>query len=383
MDTPSGKRKRILFVDDESAVLAGLQNLLYKDRKRWDLVFALGGEAALREVRSAPFDVVISDMRMPGMDGAEVLQAVKDESPATVRIMLSGYADGDAVKRALPVLHQFLTKPCDIKTLRGAIERCLDHLDVERDIKLRGLVEGIERLPTPPDIYFELTRRLQSPTTSIASVADVVARDPALTAKLLQLVNSAYFSNGSKTMSIRQAVSQLGIDRLRSLALTAVFSESTGLEEGRGLSLKDMQRDALRVANAARDLATPAEQDDAFAAALLHDIGYLVLARHPAVDFAQFCTRVQRGESPLDVERQLFGVTHADVGARLLAVWGVPTATIDAVQFHHDPGSAPEVYRRLASIVHVADAVTTHSPVSVPLNRESLEAAGFAKLYTK
>src|ERR1041384_141580 len=120
-------RKRILFVDDESAILAGLQNLLYKDRKRWDLVFALGGDAALREIRAASFDVVISDMRMPGLDGAALLQVVKNECPATVRIIVSGHPDSDAVKRALPVVHQFLTKAGDIKALRAAIERCLSH----------------------------------------------------------------------------------------------------------------------------------------------------------------------------------------------------------------------------------------------------------------
>jgi DNA-binding NtrC family response regulator len=87
--------KRILFVDDEPAILSGLKSLLYKDRKRWDLVFALGGNAALDEIRKCTFDIVVSDMRMPDLDGAALLQVVKAECPATVRIMLSGYADGN------------------------------------------------------------------------------------------------------------------------------------------------------------------------------------------------------------------------------------------------------------------------------------------------
>ncbi|HMG23584.1 MAG TPA: response regulator, partial [Kofleriaceae bacterium] len=125
-------KKRILFVDDEPAILAGLQNLLYKDRKRWDMVFALGGQLALDEIRKESFDIVVSDMRMPGVDGATLLNTVKDECPATVRIMLSGHADREAIVRALPALHQLLSKPCDAATLRGAIERSLDGANVDR-----------------------------------------------------------------------------------------------------------------------------------------------------------------------------------------------------------------------------------------------------------
>jgi DNA-binding NtrC family response regulator len=123
--SPQMMKKRILFVDDDPSILLGLQNVLRKDRARWDMVFALGGELGLDEVRKAPFDVVISDMRMPGIDGATLLNLIKEQQPATVRIMLSGYADDDALERALPALHHLLRKPCDTATLRGAIERAV------------------------------------------------------------------------------------------------------------------------------------------------------------------------------------------------------------------------------------------------------------------
>ena len=234
-------KKRILFVDDEPAILAGLQNLLYKDRKRWDMVFALGSELALGEIRKAPFDIVVSDMRMPGVDGATLLNMVKDEFPATVRIMLSGHADREAIVRALPALHQLLSKPCDANTLRGAIERSLDGVDVDRDSLIRKIVGGVDKLPTPPDIFFDLTRLMQSPTSSVNDVARVVTRDPGLSAKLLQLVNSAYFGTGQVTTSITQAVALLGTDRLRYIALTAsVFSSPEGANSG-GFSLQEMR----------------------------------------------------------------------------------------------------------------------------------------------
>jgi HD-like signal output (HDOD) protein/ActR/RegA family two-component response regulator len=374
-------KKRILFVDDEPAILAGLQNLLYKDRRRWDMVFALGGELALGEIRKEPFDIVVSDMRMPGIDGAMLLNTVKDEFPATVRIMLSGHADREAIVRALPALHQLLSKPCDATTLRGAIERSLDGADVARDTRIRNIVGGVDKLPTPPDIYFDLTRLMQSPTSTVNDVSRVVTRDPGLSAKLLQLVNSAYFGTGQVTTSIQQAVALLGTDRLRYIALTAsVFSSPTGQDDACGFSLSEMQRGAMRAAWLARAIAEPAARDEAFASTLLHDVGHVVLALGRSAEFRMFQDRDAGGESPHALELELFGVTHADVGARLLAIWGLPQTIVDVVQHHHDPGSAPEPCRRLASIVHVADASVAHIPVPKEIDLPSLERAGCAHL---
>jgi HD-like signal output (HDOD) protein len=369
-------KKRILFVDDEPAILAGLQNLLYKDRKRWEMVFALGGQLALDEIRKAPFDIVVSDMRMPGIDGAMLLNLIKDECPATVRIMLSGHADREAIVRALPALHQLLSKPCDATTLRGAIERSLDGINVDRDAKIRRIVGGVDKLPTPPDLFFELSRLMHSPTTSVSDVAKVVTRDPGLSAKLLQLVNSAYFGTGQSTTSIQQAVALLGTDRLRYIALTAsVFSSPDG-DSNSGFSLQQMQQDSMRAAWLARSFAEPAARDEAFASTLLHDVGRVVLALSKGTNFRTVTERVQSGERLIDVEIDVFGVTHADVGARLLAIWGLPSSIVDVVQFHHDPGSAPETCRALASIVHVADAIVHGAEAH--LDMASLERAGYA-----
>lgn len=374
------EKKRILFVDDEPAILAGLQNLLYRDRKRWEMVFALGGQLALDELRQKPFDIVVSDMRMPGIDGATLLNIIKDEFPATVRIMLSGHADREAIVRALPALHQLLSKPCDAQTLRGAIERSLDSTDVERDIKIRQIVGGVDKLPTPPEIYFELSRLMQSPTTSVADIAKVVTRDPALSAKLLQLINSAYFGTGQTTTSIQQAVALLGIDRLRYIALTASVFSSPEMLPSRGFSLHEIQQTSVQAAQLARSFAEPAARDEVFATALLHDVGHVVLAVCRPAEFEIFTERCKKGENLLDVELELYGVTHADIGARLLAIWGLPSTIVDVVQYHHDPGSAPEARRKLASIVHVADALVQPPGLAPTLDRESLERAGYAHL---
>lgn len=372
-------KKRILFVDDEPAILAGLQNLLYKDRKRWEMVFALGGQVGLDEIRKGPFDIVVSDMRMPGIDGAALLNVIKDECPSTVRIMLSGHADREAIVRALPALHQLLSKPCDAATLRGAIERSVDAGNVDRDARIRRIVGGVDKLPTPPDIFFDLSKLMESTTTSVSDVAKVVTRDPALSAKLLQLVNSAYFGTGQSTTSIQQAVALLGTDRLRYIALTASVFSAPDAEASAVFSLEDMQQTSMRAAILARAFAEPELRDEAFASTLLHDVGHVVLALCRGPEFQVFSERVKLGEHLLDVELDLFGVTHADVGARLLAIWGLPSAIVDVVQHHHDPGSAPESLRKLASIVHVADTIVRPPGTCPPLDLPSLERAGTAQ----
>ena len=111
--------KRILFVDDDQAVLAGLENVLHRDRKRWAMVFALGSESALAQLALQPFDMVVTDMRMPGMDGMALLREIRDRYPETVRVMLSG----SDCESAMPFIDGLLTKPCDAKTLRATLDR--------------------------------------------------------------------------------------------------------------------------------------------------------------------------------------------------------------------------------------------------------------------
>jgi HD-like signal output (HDOD) protein len=368
--------RRILFIDDDAFVLAGLERMLHKDRQRWDLVFARGGRSGLDEARKAPFDVVVSDMRMPEIDGVTVLAAIKDECPTAVRIILSGQFDREVLGRMLPVVHQLLTKPCSGASLRGVLERTWDGADVERDIKVKRLIGGIDKLPSPPDVFFALSRLMSSTSASVADVTQVIQRDPALSAKILQLVNSPYFATSGPTTSIHQAVTSLGTNQLRDLALSeSVFS---GPDTGTRPLVEEMRDDSLRVAALARALADPADRDTVFTGALLRDLGYIVLAQGRRAEFGVFQQRVARGEDPLAVERDLFGVTHADIGARLLAIWGLPTPIVDVVQHHPDPGGAPEAQRVVASIVHVADALVRQRFATTGLDLSSLERAGCA-----
>jgi HD-like signal output (HDOD) protein len=373
-------KQRILFVDDEPAILAGLQNLLYKDRKRWEMVFANGGEQALAELRKKPCDVVVSDMRMPGMDGATLLNLIKDEFPGTARIMLSGHAEREAIVRALPALHQLLSKPCDAETLRCAIDRGLDHATAAHDEKVRAVIGRVDKLPSPPDVFFELSRIMQAPSASLSDVATIVLKDPSLAAKVLQLVNSAYFGSGQKTSSIAQAVSLLGTDRLRYIGLTASVFSSIDQDPIPEFTLHDQQQKSAEVATLSREFLTGPARDEAFAAALLHDVGHVVLTLGMTEQYREVIASAKERGVPLHVcEREILGVTHAEVGACLLGLWGLPRAIIEVVRHHHAPDLAPPEQRLICAAVHVADAVL-ETKLAAQIDREAVERAGAGAL---
>ncbi len=380
-------RKRILFVDDEPMVLEGLANLLHRQRRQWEMLFAPGGEAALAELEKRPVDVIVSDMRMPGVDGATLLYRVRERYPSITRIVLSGHAERDAVVRAIPVAHQYLAKPCDAEELRRTIERACSLQGLLDDPNIREVVGRLDKLPSVPATYSRLIDLIGERDASMEEVARIVAEDPAMTAKVLQLVNSAFFGHAQHVSSIRQAVVYLGIELFKALALTVhlfALVESSRVE---GLSLSEFQRRSLVCARVARQfLSRPERAEEAFTAALLRDVGRLVLALGLPERMVEVEAEARQRQVPAAaVEREKLGVTHAEVGGYLLGIWGLPTAVVEAVAFHHGPSRASEPVREVVAAVHVADAlmdVACGAPGARDLDglvdREFLDAAGIS-----
>src|SRR5689334_13318739 len=249
-----GTAHRILFVDDEASILDGLQNLLHKQRHLWHMVFSQSGEAALAELQKAPFDVIVSDMRMPGMDGATLLAAVKDSYPNVARIVLSGQAERDALIKALPIAHQFLSKPCDGEMLRVVIERACRLQRLLTDETIRTAIGKLDALPSAATTYSDLTQALASPDVGLTTVAAVVERDPAMAAKVLQLVNSAYFGLSQRITSVAQAMVYLGADTMKGLVLTSQVFALAEQKQVQGLSVDALQEHSLMTARLAKRL---------------------------------------------------------------------------------------------------------------------------------
>lgn len=375
--------KRILFVDDEPRILEGLRNLLRRQRRQWEMTFALGGSAALELLKTQHFDVLVADMQMPEVDGITLLKHVQQQHPHIVRIVLSGHMELQAALQALSVTHQFLAKPCDAEQLESVVERACRTQALIADPKIQQVVGGISQLPALPRVYHALMESLANERTQVRDVAALLQQDMTLCAKLLQIANSAFFRLARRITSVEEAVNYLGFAMVRNLALTIeVFNAS---EQPPGFSFEALQNHGLRTAGLVRKIiADPNQADDAFMAGMLHDIGQLVLALRMPESYQQALALARQHQRPAwQIEQELLGVSHAEVGAYLLGLWGLPYPIIEAVAYHHQPQTLPARKFDVLAAVYIAnhllhEAPTADEPPLEPLDGDYLTALGVA-----
>ena len=352
--------KRILFVDDEPDVLEGLKNLLRKQRAIWDMTFVGNGAAALAALAAAPFDVIVSDMRMPGMDGAALLQRVLTDFPHIVRIVLSGQTEQEVARRLVHVAHQFVSKISDGAALQTVIERACNLQELLAQPTLRQAVGEVKQLPVKPALYTRLVELLENPNSSTADVAAVIERDIGTSSKLLQVVNSAFFGLPTRVGDVRTAVSYLGMEMVKMLALSVEMRQSQShVKPCPGFNIDSLQEHGLRSARIARKLLPDRMgAQDAFSAAMLQDSGMLVLlGRLPEV-FGKIVKDVRESRRPVcEVELATLGVTHAEIGAYLLGIWGLPYGIVEGVAFHHNPSRAVSTGLDVPGAVHIGSAL--------------------------
>jgi putative nucleotidyltransferase with HDIG domain len=360
-------KTRILFVDDEPLILQGLQRMLRSTRDEWDTTFVESGPAALRRLEQEPFDVVVSDMRMPGMDGATLLNEVMQRFPRTVRFILSGHADRDMVMRCVGATHQYLSKPCEPDTLRSTIQRALAMQIQLHDENLRRLIGRVERLPSLPSLYVEIVEKLRQTEVGLEDIAAVLARDVAMTAKILKLVNSAFFGLGRPIASVADAVSYLGIETIKSLVLT-MHAFGQFRETAVPLAfIEDLWTHSLGVAAGARALAENQGlhqklADQCFSGGMLHDVGKLILCCNFVAEYREVQKLARLESLPLwQAELRLLGASHASVGAYLLGLWGLPPAVVDAIRLHHCPSHACDTTFTPLTAVHLSECLS-HRP---------------------
>lgn len=354
---------KILFVDDEPNVLAGLRRMLRGQRKVWEMEFANGGTAALERMEAQPFDVVVSDMRMPGIDGAELLTRVSELYPHTVRLVLSGQSEHEKIFRAVGPAHQFMSKPCDPEVLVQTIQRACGLQSQLHDQALIQLISQIDTLPSLPSIYRDLVHELESDDASLDRVADMIGSDMGMTAKVLQLVNSSFFGLPQHVSCPKHAVSMLGLNVIRPLALSAHAFSEYEVPDLDGFSLNSSIEHCLAVATAARSIAEAETQDahtinDAFIAGMMHDIGKLILSSKLTEKFAEALQLAKSETLSLpEAEFKVFGTSHAQVGAHLLGLWGLPNPIVEAVAFHHNPSESTNEGFTPLTAVHAANVL--------------------------
>lgn len=381
-----GKVKtRILFVDDEVMILQGLQRMLRPMKDNWEMAFAVSGSEALELMAKQPFDVVVSDMRMQEMDGADLLYRVKKEYPQVVRIILSGQSDREAALKSIKSAHQYLSKPCDPDMLKNTVNRSIALRDLIGNDKVKRLISGMDSLPSAPSLYIEVTELLEQPECSIQSIGETIAKDLGMTAKILQLVNSSFFGIPRHITHPVEAVSLLGLDTVKALILaTGIFSK---FEKNNSFPfrIESLLNHSIKTGAIAKKLAIMENfpkhlVDEAFVSGVLHDVGKLILAANMPVQYNEVLNSLKSNNIfDVEVERQIFGTTHSAAGAYLIGLWGMPDVIAEAVAFHHSPMDYAIKDCVPLTIVHVADGLE-HCVSQTDLPAANIESIDYGYL---
>lgn len=326
---------RVLLVDDEPAVVSGLKKALRPWKDQFEIETAVSGRTAMQMLSAQRYDVVISDARMPEVDGEAVLAFCHATQPGAVRLVLSGQVNSKSAHRLGIFAHQLLLKPTSGPTLKAAISECQRVIELLANQSLRETVAGLKGLPVGPRTYSEVSKLVDTPSSSIDEVARLIADDPSLSASVLRFVNSAFFGLSRSVDSVRGAVVLLGLERIRELVL---LSELFCGPDPLGLFDEARRRCLLRARLARMLTAGSPIVDLASEGALLSGVGVYVLASWSQARYLEVLHRHRDVGGSLEaLERDAFGATQGEVGAVLLSLWGLPQAVVNLVRWSDAP----------------------------------------------
>jgi HD-like signal output (HDOD) protein len=369
----------VLYADDPSRRHA-MERAVAGWDTTWTLTFAADGDSALQLLSQDIFDVVVADVRMRVSDqGISLLSAVRDQQPHAARIALSEPSDRGAILRSVGAAHRYLSRPCEPTQLTIAVGEALALRETLHNDSLEAVVSRVQSLPSLPTLYLDIVDELNRPEPRLATITRIVERDLAMSAKLLQLVNSAYFGRPGRTADVQQAVHFLGIDTLQALVLGVHIFTSMHCS-ARHFSPTNLWRHSVSISALAGAICRFQDADDgviseAMTAGLLHDCGKLILASSLPTEFDALVIRSRReGAQLYTMEQEAFGCTHAEIGAYLLGLWGLPDPVVAAVAFHHRPSACGSQHFNAVTAVHAANAIRGGGRLSLPPDAAYLEA---------
>ncbi len=358
--------KKVLFVDDEPSLINGLKRMLRPLRNEWEMHFVLSGQEALDVLATSHYDVIVSDMRMPGINGAELLARIRDLYPHMIRIILSGYSDQELLLKAVRPAHQFLSKPCDAETLKNTVLRVSRIQDILNSNEVKKIIAEVDSLPSLPHLYQEITAKLEQEDTAIKEIGEIIQQDIGMSAQILKLVNSSFFGFYKNISSPVQATTLLGLDTIKTLVLSIGIFSSLKYDQNMRLTFENLWSHSQLTANLARQIAKWISDDkifveDAYMGGFLHDIGILILASKLPDKYSQILERVyEQKENIWEVEKDVLGTGHAEIGAYLMGLWGFAENVIEAIIHHHKPTIFGDEPKSLITVLHLADSFAHH-----------------------
>ncbi len=346
--------RRILVVQADLASCRELENILQAKQNQWDMCFVAGAMAAKDQLDRESWDIVISDLLSES--DRFLLADVRSYFPDIIRFGL--------VRQSRPspsqvsVVHQYLVRPFAVNELEVAVERsCMLRDLVHSELMIRTVGE-LGTLPSAPSVYMKLVRTLNEPNPSIDEISRVVESDVGISAKVLQIVNSAIFRTRQEIATVKLATSFLGLNFIKNLVLsTEILCAFENIQGLPGFSIEELQAHSLFTARIAGSLYLQNDtRDAAIIASLLHDVGKLILAWKMPERFARVLGAVQEQGRPFfQIEQELYGITHAEIGGYLLGLWGLPIPVTEAIAFHHTPGRVPHYHFDCVGAVYVAN----------------------------
>jgi len=354
---------KVLFVDHQQDN-AELKELISSDSshsRKIDLVSS-GGEA-LKYLEKGKYDVIVSEMAMPEMDGAQLMKRVRTLYPGIVRFIYSGSTDREQVLQTVGYVHRYVARPCSPDRFWKIVDNSLGLRSMIFNEEMHTKIASVGALPSPPELYNELIKELQSEDTSLRHVADLIKKDIGITAKLLQMINSAFFGLPTHIESTFHAVKLLGLDTVKSLVLTAGVFNQFQDNDIPGITIDSIYNRSLAVGTSARHIANvlslPTRQlEDSLMAGMLHDVGKLVMLTNFPKELGEAVQMEKSKRIPLNAAiNEVLGVSDAAIGAHLLSLWGLPDSILEAVALRYLPRQTPAPIINVLTSVHLAYAL--------------------------
>lgn len=324
--------------------------------------FSSSSQEALDILAAESFDVIVSDLRMPQMDGAQLLAEVKRQHPQVVRIILSGQVEQETTFKSVQLAHQSLSKPCDADILKHTLNKLFGLRNLLEDESIKRIVSQTETLPSLPAIYTEVINELQASNPSVQKIGDIISTDLAMTAKILQVVNSAFFGLVRKISNPKEAVMLLGTETIKALVLSVKIFSEFNQKKFTWFNFDELFNHSMSVSMFAQTISQEERLDqylinNSLMAGMFHDLGKLILVTNFQEPYQQILDAARQNKRYLwELENDFFGTSHAEIGAYLMGLWGLDYPVVEAIAFHHCPDKSLSNSTGLLTAVHFGDA---------------------------
>jgi putative nucleotidyltransferase with HDIG domain len=352
---------RILLVADEPVEFDRLQALFTHVASAWETQYCKNEKEALTLLEETEFEVIFAELTSGPLATAQFLHEIWKKHPKTVRFLMAPSIDTDVMVTCVLGAHQFLQQPIGAESLGAALERVEFINRLVRNPRIQSLVSRMRTLPSRPSLYLEVMRELRSSNANIRIVGELVGKDLAISTKLIQVVNSAYYGLAQQVSEPADAVLLLGMETTASLILSIEAFARFDKVKPLYFSIDRVWKHSQSVAQSAKKIAEfmsndPAVAKDAFTAGLLHDIGKLALALNFEEQYQGALKLAEKKNlQAWEVETEVFGASHAEAGAYLLSLWGLPFPIIEAVASHHMPAHELGTKFTAVTAVHLVE----------------------------